>query len=195
MVVGAHGDNLDLAMNQKQQGLFKMKVSRINNISLSNFTESFYNIENDNLFFKKINNIPIWEFIRYEAFYILHDLMVDISPHPVISKSDTIKNLLKDLLYITGAIINNFKLSNRYEIFFINISRKQQIDGKKRCIYFYHIIDSLIRKFKILSIDPSLLSERIHNNYSSDVLLIRSRNIRDLITKKFNKLNHEEIQY
>ena len=55
-----------------------MKVSRLNKITASYFTESFYNIENDNLFFKKINNIPIWEFIRYEAFYILHDLIMVI---------------------------------------------------------------------------------------------------------------------
>ena len=113
-----------------------MKTYELNKITASCFIENFYNIENDSLFFKKINNIPIWEFIRYEAFYILHDLIVDISPTSTVSNSVKVKNVLKDLLYIFAMFKNNIKLSNSYDIFFLNISRKVPIDGKKRCIYF-----------------------------------------------------------
>lgn len=130
--------------------------------------------ENTDVFKYSIEEIPVWDFVRYEVFYqLLYALCKQDSALAENKLTKLFKFVVKvyNIGLMSGLFIKRgfFRNKKKYDLLVFNEARKFLIENKRRNSSCFYPIRQLAKDYKVLSLEPSPLYKRYGRNYPCDV--------------------------
>ena len=140
----------------------------------SQFTKQFIEMEeSNNLFSYRLKDRVVWDYLRYAAYRNILDVAIrqdQISFNKSWRhKSRKVATEAFSLLRHVLVSCYRYFWSGPYDILIVGYDRRNYIDNRLVNISFYPLIKSMVENYRILYLDPTVLSVAVEDDYPCDV--------------------------